>query len=133
MRADQLKASIKEIRDIFSAAGSAAAEADFERLEKYIDLHGNRDLDDLLSEISAKLDPALYKKQAVSRYVDKLKSAGFDESKFKAALQSIKEDKTMDKNDTLQIAKFFGVIRISGRSKPSYLEFDRQALLLVPL
>ncbi len=101
---------------------STSRRSRFEQLEKYIDLHGDRDLDELLEEIREKLDPAIRKHQDINRYVERLKSAGHDEAKFHAALQLIKNDKAIDKDDVLQIARTYGVIRISGKSKPSYIE-----------
>jgi hypothetical protein len=122
MRADRLKHGIQEIRSILSAAGAASAETDFAKLEEFFDHHGDRDLDELLVEIRAKLDPVSKKQDIIARHLDRLKSAGFDESKFHAVLQAIKNDKTFDKDDVLQIAKAYGVIRISGKSKASYIE-----------
>jgi ribosomal protein L12E/L44/L45/RPP1/RPP2 len=122
MRADRLIRAIQDIRSILGAAGATAAETDFEKLEEFIDGHGDRDLDELLGEVRAKLDPAQKKQGAIAQHLDRLKSAGFDEAKFHAALQAIKNDKALDKDDVLQIAKAYGVIRISGKSKPSYIE-----------
>lgn len=122
MRADRLKHSIQEIRSILAAAGAAAAEADFGKLEEYIERNGDRDLDELLSEMHGKLDPAQSKQEVIAQHLDRLKSAGLDEAKFRSALQAIKSEKTFGKDDVFQIAKAYGVIRISGKSKASYIE-----------
>ncbi|MFY9642872.1 MAG: hypothetical protein WCD20_20405 [Rhodomicrobium sp.] len=122
MRADRLKHAIQDIRSILGSAGATAAETDFAKLEEFIELNGDRDLDELLAEVRAKLDPAQKKQEAIAQYLDKLQSSGFDEAKFHGALQAIKNDKTFDKDDVLLIAKAYGVIRISGKSKSSYIE-----------
>ena len=122
MRANELKDSLFEIRDIFASAGISAAENDVARLAEYIEQQGDRDLDEVLAEIREKLDPSAGKRKICSRHVENLKSAGLDESRFHAALKNLRDDKVLDKNDILQILKDYGVIRIGGKSRDSFLE-----------
>ncbi len=122
MRADELKVSLSEIREIFAAAGVAAAEKDIALLTEYIEQQGLRELDEVLAEISEKLDPSLALRAQISRHVENLKRAGLDEPQFRAALSALREDKSLDKHSILNILKDYGVIRIGGKSREAYIE-----------
>ena len=122
MRAEQLKVALDEIREIFAAAGLATATSDFARLAAYVEKQGDRDLDDVLSEIREKLDPTASKRVAVAQHVGRLTQAGLDEPKFRSALSQLRTDLTLDKQDVLQVLKDYGVIRISGKSRDDLLE-----------
>ena len=125
MRADQLSKTLLEIKGIFSAAGLPAIEKDVATLAEYIGQQGDRDVDHVLAEIKAKLDPAA--KPAVGSgqiagHIEALKNAGLDEARFRSALGSLRADKALDKQDVLQVLQGFGVIRINGKSRDAYLE-----------
>jgi hypothetical protein len=122
MRADQLKVALLEIKDIFAAAGVAAAEKDMAELAQFIERQGDRDVDSILAEIRDKLDPSARIKLLVVHHVDQLKASGLDEPKFRSAFMRLRDEKLLDKQAVLDVLKQYGVIRVSGKSRDSYLE-----------
>ena len=122
MRADQLKNNLLEIKGIFSAAGVALAENDVAKLAEYFERQGERDLDEVLEEITAKLDPTVGRRLAIAAHIEALKMAALDETRFQAALNALRTDRSLDKLDVLQVLQGYGVIRISGKSRDAYLE-----------
>lgn len=122
MLSTQLSKTIQEIKEIFSAAGIPAAESDFQQLAAYIEQKGDTEIGALFDEMRTRLDPALQKKIIANQHLAAIKAADLEPAKFKAALDSLGRDPMLDKNDVLQIAKAYGVIRIAGKSKASYVE-----------
>lgn len=122
MRTDELKTALLELREIFAASGDSKSEGDLTKLAEYFERQSNRDLAEVLREIRDKLDPSSARRIAIAHHVDQLREAGFEEAKFRLALAELKVDKALDKNDILKIATEYGVIRISGKSRDSYLE-----------
>lgn len=122
MRIEDLEKALQEIRAIFAASGDKKSEADLTLLVDYIHRQANRDLPDVLREIREKLDPKAAHRIAVAQHVSDLREAGLDEAKFRPALADLKTDKAMDKKDVLEIATEYGVIRITGKSRDSYID-----------
>jgi hypothetical protein len=122
MRATELKRPLEEIRETFAAAGLTVPAKDIADVLAYIDAQGDRDIDHLMAEIKLKLDPAAHKHLLCAKHLKALRSAKFIEADFKAALEALRSDKAAEKGDVHQIAKDYGVIRINGKSRETYLE-----------
>jgi hypothetical protein len=122
MRAEQLKLALLEIKGLFTAAGVAAVEKDMDTIADYVGRDGSRNVDQLISEIRAKLDPSVSKAVRIAQHVASLKEAGLQEQSFHAAIDGLRMDKSMDKTDVLKVLQAFGVIRINGKSRESYIE-----------
>jgi hypothetical protein len=122
MRATELMRPLEEIRETFIAAGLAVPAKEIADVISVLEAHGDRKLDEILQEISARLDPAAQRQLVCAKHVKALRAAKFDEPTFRRALESLRGDKSADKADVLQIAKDYGVIRMSGKSRDGYLE-----------
>lgn len=122
MLSTQLSKTIQEIKKIFSAAGVPAAESDFQQLAAYIEQKGDKEIDALFDEIRVNLDPSSRKKLLLNQHLTALRAAELEPTTFKSALDALSRDSILDKNDVLQVAKAYGVIRIAGKSKASYVE-----------
>lgn len=122
MRANDLSASILELKAIVAAAGANTAEADLAKLAEFIGSYGDEDADRVLEEIKSLLDPAALKARAIERRAKALLDAQFDEHAFRSEINAIREDKYLNKDDVLAILNKYGVIRISGKSRATYLE-----------
>lgn len=122
MRAAQINTVLQEIKCIFAAAGAGTAEKDLELLAEYFEQQGDRDLDEVLAGLRSRLDPVAAKSASVALHSESLKDAGLDESRFRSAFAKLKGDKVLDNDDLLKVLRSYGVIRISGKSRNSYLE-----------
>ena len=89
---------------------------------RFVEENGDREVEELIAEIAAKLDPSTAKAIAFANHLAELQKAELDEAKFKQALSALRSNKAMDADAMLQIGKKYGVIRFGGKSRSAVLE-----------
>lgn len=120
MRVSELRSAIEGIRRLFDAGGAASAGKDLGKVSELLSAQNDRDLDDYLGEVKVKLAPP--PPPSAELHLARLKDAGFDESRFNAALASLRADKKLSKPTLEALASDYGVIRLSKNSKPAIIE-----------
>jgi hypothetical protein len=122
MRLKELQSALAEIRDVFAAGGSSTAERDLDAVLSLLASEPDRDLGAYLAEIRNVLNGKRHPSSSASELAATLIAAGLDEEKFKTALATISADQAIGKQEMLDLAKTYGVIRLNARSRSTILE-----------
>jgi hypothetical protein len=122
MKTSEIKRPLIEAKEVLAAGGALAAAKDIDALLTLVDDHADMDFDQFLVKVKHKLDPAALRAPLRSAYVKMLQDAKLDEVLFTTVLSKLTSDEQLDKTDILAIAKDYGVIRITGKSKAAYLD-----------
>lgn len=122
MKADEVESALEKLREVIAEAGATAAAKDIAALARLMALHRGEDFDSVLRDIELRLDPAANKQRLLAQHLETLQATKLDEAAFKVAFAALRQDKAITKDDILDLAKSYGVIRIGGRSREAALE-----------
>lgn len=118
MRVGELSVILDEVARLLASGGGASAARDLEKLRALLEQHSDRDLGDYLSEIEHKLDPV----SRAAVHIARLKEAELDERRFEVALERMRADDAISKDAAIAVAKGYGVIRLTTRSRSTVIE-----------
>jgi hypothetical protein len=122
MKTGDIKKPLIEAQEMLAAAGSLAAAQDIGELLSLVDDYADMEFDQFLGRVQHKLDPAALRVSIRSAYAKTLLDAKLDEAAFAIAMSKISSDPQLGKDDVLAIAKEYGVIRVVGKSKATYID-----------
>jgi hypothetical protein len=129
MNVRELGDILEQLRKIHAAGGAKAQEADFLRIIKLLEGHGDEQVADfvratkeLLASKDGKGGSATAEQLSVEGYVEALRAAGTDRNAFEFILGRLSGDRAMRKAEVTEIAKQYCGYSMSYKTRQKALD-----------
>jgi hypothetical protein len=113
MKVEDFKAVIGRLSDLYEAAGASAAVKDLQGINRLLDGHEKKSIDEFVGETRELLDRSGKNTEAapneaiVNKYGKLLLAAGLNQSEFNALLSTVDSDKQVTKKEWFAIANLY--------------------------